>query len=162
MTLYFNAFILVITCRRTPIPYGIYRPDLQLQAGDVCPSVSIPYLGSEGSSKFLKTRMKTSYDASSSYLSFLILAQIVSRAIKQESKKTRAHEAENTNNLRLEPGVHAISCLCPFLKNRHEKPGRGQLCDVFLQAILLNLIAKGGLDLLPVCIKIAFEKFLAN
>ena len=34
--------------------------------------------------------------------------------------------------------------------------------DVFLQAILLNLISKGGLDILPMCIKIGFEKFLAN
>ena len=66
--------------------------------------------------------MKTIFHAVSSYLSFLVLAQIVSRAIKQESKKTRAHDAENTNNLLLEHGVSAISCLCPLLKNRHEKP----------------------------------------
>ena len=67
--------------------------------------------------------MKTIYHAASSYLSFLVLAQIVSRAIKQGSKKARAHDAGNTNNLLLEHGVREISCLRgPFLKHRHEKP----------------------------------------
>ena len=123
MSLYFNAFILVIVREHPSCTASTDWSDLQLQAGDVCPSVSIPYLGSEGSSKFLNTRMKTIYHAASSYLSFLVLSQIVSRAIKQESKKTKTHDAENTNNLLLEHGVRAISCLWPFLKNRHEKPG---------------------------------------
>ena len=53
-------------------------------------------------------------------------------------------------------------------KNRRRSRGilfnvsRGQLCDVFVPAILLNLIAKGVLALLRAWRKIGFEKLLTN
>ena len=115
MSLYFNAFILVIVRE---------QPSCKASTDQICNCKQVTFVHRFLFliPKFLNTRMKTIFHAVSSYLSFLVLAQIVSRAIKQESKKTRAHDAENANNLFLEHGVRAISCLCPFLKNRHEKP----------------------------------------
>ena len=95
MPLYFDAFTLVIA-REHP---------------SCTAPLQLPYLVREGSSKCLNTGMKTIYHAASSYLSFLLFTRIESRAVKQESKQARAHDAENTNNLRLEHGVRAISRL---------------------------------------------------
>ena len=97
MPFYFDAFTLVIA-REHP---------------SCTAPLQLPYLDvSEGSSKCLNTGMITIYHAASSYLSFLLFTRIESRAVKQESKQARAHDAENTNNLRLEHGVRAISRLC--------------------------------------------------
>ena len=110
MSLYFNAFILVIVRE---------HPSCTASTDQICNCKQVTFVH-----RFLflilAPRVLNENNLPCSVV-LLVLAQIVSRAIKQESKKTRAHDAENTNNLLLEHGVSAISCLCPLLKNRHEK-----------------------------------------
>ena len=111
MSLYFNAFILVIVRE---------HPSCTASTDQICNCKQVTFVH-----RFLflilAPRVLNENNLPCSVV-LLVLAQIASRAIKKESKKTREHDAENTNNLLLEHGVSAISCLCPLLKNRHEKP----------------------------------------